>query len=231
MFRVIRIEVSPTVAESSTIKPPSSAFPSGYKIGVTRYADVILENGFPQRFRELTQNLEQFTIDVSEVETGGGSRASHTRRFDEGLARFGWGKKNIVIEKYIDGRRVQEVRGHEIDMFADGSIESPYPGVAVEMEWNNKDPFFDRDLVNFQALHSEGAIGVGVIVTRGPNLQELLGRTIKTNAASGPKYGQSSTHWNKLVPRVALGGGGQCPLILIGIETPRLIGHERLLKN
>ena len=24
------------------------------------------------------------------------------------------------------------------------------------MEWNNKDPFFDRDLINFQALHHEG---------------------------------------------------------------------------
>ena len=194
--------------KSSTIHPPNSTFPSGYKIGVTRYADVILENGFPQRFRELIQNLEEFSIDVSEVEAGGGSRATHTKRFDEGLARFGWGKRNIVIEKLIDGQRIQEVRGHEIDMFGEGSGDSPYPGVAVEMEWNNKDPFFDRDLVNFQALHSEGAIGVGVIVTRGPNLQELLGKTIKTSRNSGLKFGQSSTHWNKLVPRVGLGGGG-----------------------
>jgi len=219
--------VSPTNTQSETIRLPSSKFPSGYKVRVTRYADLILEHGFPQRFRELVENLEDFTIKLSEVKTGGGSRASHTKRFDDGLGKFGWGKRNIVIEKTIDGLKVQEVRGHEIDMFAEGSSDSPYPGIAVEMEWNNKDPFFDRDLVNFQALHSEGAIAVGVIVTRGPNLQELL-KTIRTSESSGPKYGQSSTHWNKLVPRVALGGGGQCPLILIGIETERLIGSETL---
>lgn len=43
-----------------------------------------------------------------------------------------------------------------------------FPGVAVEMEWNNKDPFFDRDLSNYYALHRAGALAVGVIVTRGP---------------------------------------------------------------
>ncbi len=46
--------------------------------------------------------------------------------------------------------------------------------VALEIEWNNKDPFFNRDLDNFQRLHSEGAISVGVIVTRGSSLQENL---------------------------------------------------------
>lgn len=40
------------------------------------------------------------------------------------------------------------------------------------------------------------------------------------------KFGQSSTHWNKLIPRVNLGGGGECPLILIGIEPPRVTGFE-----
>ena len=119
--RWVQQSMTSATTKSSTIHPPNSTFPSGYKIGVTRYADVILENGFPQRFRELIQNLEEFSIDVSEVEAGGGSRATHTKRFDEGLARFGWGKRNIVIEKLIDGQRIQEVRGHEIDMFGEGS--------------------------------------------------------------------------------------------------------------
>jgi len=30
--------------------------------------------------------------------------------------------------------------------------------IAVETEWNNKDPFYDRDLENFKRLHAEGAI-------------------------------------------------------------------------
>jgi hypothetical protein len=40
----------------------------------------------------------------------------------------------------------------------------------LEIEWNNKDPFFDRDLENFKRLHVDGAISVGIIVTRGRSL-------------------------------------------------------------
>jgi hypothetical protein len=46
--------------------------------------------------------------------------------------------------------------------------------VALEIEWNNKDPFFDRDLENFKRLHAEGAISVGVIVTRGTAIQSQM---------------------------------------------------------
>lgn len=53
-------------------------------------------------------------------------------------------------------------------MFPDGRV------VALEIERNNKDPFFDRDLENFKRLHAEGAISVGVIITRGASLQESL---------------------------------------------------------
>ena len=93
------------------------------------------------------------------------------------------------------------------------------------MEWNNKDPFFDRDLINFQALHHEGAIAVGVIITRGPGLQNLVSGVIRSRDG-GFKYGSSSTHWEKLIPRVNLGGGGECPLLLIGIEPERIQGIE-----
>ncbi|MEM6263767.1 MAG: BglII/BstYI family type II restriction endonuclease, partial [Bacteroidota bacterium] len=40
-----------------------------------------------------------------------------------------------------------------------------------EIEWNNKDPFFDRDLQSFRNLHADGAISMGIIVTRGSSLQ------------------------------------------------------------
>src|SRR5262249_34975107 len=46
--------------------------------------------------------------------------------------------------------------------------------IALEIEWNNKDPFFDRDLENFKRLHADAAISVGVIVTRGKSLHEGL---------------------------------------------------------
>jgi hypothetical protein len=46
--------------------------------------------------------------------------------------------------------------------------------IALEIEWNNKDPFFDRDLENFKRLHADGAISLGVIVTRSAALQDAL---------------------------------------------------------
>lgn len=202
---------------------PTAVFPDGYKIGVTRYADLILRYAFSARFDDLYLALDQYSIDAPELVAGGGNRAGHTARFDSLLEKFGWGKRNITIDKLVDGRPIHRTRGHEIDMFGGGpgGEDDPYPGVGVEMEWNNKDPFFDRDLLNFQALHREGALAVGVIVTRGPELQKIIGPTIRGTAAS-VKFGQSSTHWDKLVPRVNLGGGGECPLILIGIEPPRI---------
>jgi hypothetical protein len=46
--------------------------------------------------------------------------------------------------------------------------------IALEIEWNNKDPFFDRDLENFKRLHAEGAISAGIIVTRGTLMQDQM---------------------------------------------------------
>lgn len=216
------------------VHAPSVALPDGYVYGVTRYADVILRQSFEDRFDELVTALDAFEIKLDELQVGGGNRTPFVARFDDSLESHGWGKRNIRIEKRIDDKLISRVRSHEIDMFAAASEADPYPGVAVEMEWSNKDPFFDRDLLNFQALHREGALAVGVIVTRGPLLQGLIKPVIR-NDKGEEKYGESTTHWHKLVPRVNLGGGGECPLLLIGIEPPRVTGietaeevHERL---
>lgn len=206
-------------------EPTIEGWPDGYRCGVTRYADIILREAFPERFHDLQETLDQLHIDIDELTRGGGSRATHTIRFDALLEARGWGKRNITIAKMIDKRLIHATRGHEIDMFATGSSDEPYPGIAVEMEWNNKDPFFDRDLLNFAALHREGALAVGVIVTRGPTLQKYIGPVITTGAkAASKKYGTSTTHWDKLIPRINLGGGGECPLLVIGIEPERVTG-------
>jgi hypothetical protein len=210
------------------VGPPNVAgLPPGYRYGVTRYADIILREALPERYRDLIAVLAQFRIDVTELTRGGGSRATQTIRFDALLRECGWGKRNITITKLIDERMIHATRGHEIDMFGSGSPDNPYPGVAVEMEWNNKDPFFDRDLLNFAALHREGALAVGVIVTRGPTLQRYIGPVVTTGAGTASKkYGTSTTHWDKIIPRINLGGGGECPLLVVGIEPERIDGFE-----
>jgi hypothetical protein len=218
------LETAEVLEPAGAVREPTvEGLPGGYHYGVTRYADVILRESLPSHFDDLVAALEGFEPQLAELQAGGGNRTPFVSRFDESLAERGWGKRSIQIGKTIDGRAIFDVRGHEIDMLGEASANEPYPGVAVEMEWSNKDPFFDRDLLNFQALHREGVLAVGVVVTRGPRLQALI-KPVILNPKGGEKYGESTTHWNKLVPRVNLGGGGECPLLLIGIEPERIQG-------
>jgi hypothetical protein len=208
------------------VGPPTvQDFPDGYTYGVTRYADVILRESFPTHFADLCAALGSLIILFSDVAAGGGNRSLIAAKFDSALHDRGWGKRTIQITKLIDDAPVMKVRGHEIDMFKGGSKDRVYPGIGVEMEWNNKDPFFDRDLSNFAALHREGVVALGVIVTRGAGLQSWLRFYVD---GGNSKYGASTTWWDKLVPRVNLGGGGECPLLLVGIETERMEPHIAL---
>jgi len=69
----------------------------------------------------------------------------------------------------VDGEEKESV-SHEID-----HVKKFSTGVfALEIEWNNKDQFFDRDLENFKRLHADGVISVGGIITRGSSLNLAL---------------------------------------------------------
>jgi len=207
--------------------------PTGYAYRVTRYADVILRDAFPEHWRDLIEALRDFWIDFdAEIAVGGGSRTSIAARFDGALNARGWDKQNMEIDTRINTQAVAHVRGHEIDMYKLGP-GGRFPGIACEMEWNNKDPFFDRDLSNFYALHRAGAVAVGVIVTRGPRLQTELKaweagvrarRKAEGKKKPSYKYITSTTNWPKLMARVDIGGGGECPLFLVGIEPDRVHG-------
>ena len=85
------------------------------------------------------------------------------------LAEAGWRKHNFRVETVIDGVSRISV-GHEVDHVRRAGAGT----LALEIEWNNKDPFFDRDLESFQRLHALSAISVGVVVTRGRSLQDGL---------------------------------------------------------
>jgi hypothetical protein len=216
---------APWASQSHDEYGTAGDYPGGYSYRATRYADEILEHAFPQHHDDLATVLDSFTIDLAELQVGGGNRTPFVARFDDALNQRGWGKRNFDIKTTIDDEVISHLRSHEIDMFKVGGGEKEYPGIAIEMEWNNKDPFFDRDLTNYQALHRAGALAVGVVVTRGPQLQELLKPTV-LNRKGQVKYGESSTHWTKLMDRVDLGGGGECPLLLIGIEPQRITGID-----
>jgi hypothetical protein len=92
--------------------------------------------------------------------------------------------------------------------------------VALEIEWNNKDPFFDRDLNNFRLLFELRAISVGVIITKSEDLWEVFkayGKDVVN------KFGRTTTWMDKLLPRIEGGGGGGCPILVCGITKACLV--------
>lgn len=84
----------------------------------------------------------------------------------------------------------------------------------MEIEWNNKDTFYDRDLNNFRLLFDLRAISVSVIVTRSDELQITFSKLNRSKA-----YGASTTHMSKLIPRIEGGGGAGCPMLVFGITN------------
>lgn len=142
----------------------------GFQIEFCSHAQAILQVDFPQVEAELTEVLLNFKIPASEIVSGGGGEAKGTQRLRNALNSLSWPKYHFTVERTINGVTL-ESQSHEVDHvreFDDGSR------VALEIEWNNKDPFYDRDLENFKRLHADGAISVGGIITRGTSLHEGL---------------------------------------------------------
>lgn len=142
----------------------------GFQVVFLSHAQAILSVDFPEASAELESALAQTTIPIEEIIAGGGGESKGTQRLRKALNALEWPKFTFVIEKTINGVQRESV-SHEIDhvrTFQSGAR------IALEIEWNNKDPFYDRDLENFKRLHADGAISVGIIVTRGKSLHENM---------------------------------------------------------
>jgi hypothetical protein len=147
----------------------------GFQVEHHAHAKAILTSDFPQAITELEVALLEATIPVEEIIAGGGGEAKGTQRLRRALAAKNWPKFTFTIEKWINGVPRESV-SHEIDHVRTLDNNSR---VALEIEWNNKDPFFDRDLENFKRLHADGAISVGVIVTRGKSLHDNMRNIVR----------------------------------------------------
>ena len=142
----------------------------GFEIQFVSHAEAIMGVDFPDAAREMDRALADAAIPIEEIIAGGGGEAKGTQRLRRALAQTGWIKTTFVVEKTINGVQ-RESQSHEVDhvrTFESGAR------IALEIEWNNKDPFYDRDLENFKRLHADGAISVGIIVTRGRALHAAM---------------------------------------------------------
>jgi hypothetical protein len=187
-----------------------------YEVHEWRHASAVLMKDFPREFAEVCSVLENFRLYKSRIVVPGGSKSLIAAAIDEPLVKLGWAERQFETAIQVD-QQTLESPTHKIDCFKNR--------VGLEIEWNNKDPFFDRDLNNFRLLFDLRTLSVGVIVTRCDELQTIFNRLSK-----GSSYGNSTTHMSKLLPRLNGGSGGGCPVLVFGIQKSYMSRTFQTLK-
>lgn len=188
-----------------------------YEVHEWKHACAILKEDFPVEWSELCAVISGFRLRKSWIAVAGGRKSKVAESFDHALGAWGWKEKSFDTQVVVD-QQSHDSPTHKVDCFKNR--------VALEIEWNNKDPFFDRDLNNFRLLFDLRVVSVGIIITRCDELQDIFDRL-----GRGSSYGSSTTHMSKLLPRIHGGGGGGCPLLVLGIKKIPLRGGLRACKK
>lgn len=174
-----------------------------FEVREWRHASAILAQDFPKEWEEIIGVLSRLVLKKSDVIAAGKNKSPISRAIDGEFYRLGWKERHFDTSIQVDDEQYKSPT-HSVDCFKNR--------IALEIEWNNKDPFFDRDLNNFRLLFELRVVSVGVIITRCDELQAIFNRLKK-----GSSYGNSTTHMSKLLPRIEGGGGGGCPILVFGI--------------
>lgn len=188
----------------STLHLVPSDIAALYEVHEWRNAVGVLQTACPEEWSNIQIALRAFRLHRSEIQAAGGRRSTIVDRLERPLHEAGWLERKFATAIVVDEEK-RDSPTHSVDCFKGR--------VALEVEWNNKDPFYDRDLNNFRLLFDLQVIDVGVIITRCSPLQKIfdqLGR--------GPSFGNSTTHMGKLLPRLRGGSGGGCPIVVFGIN-------------
>jgi hypothetical protein len=176
-----------------------------YEIVDWRNAIAVLANVHATEFAEVLKVLSSFQLRHSELAVGGGSKSAMAKSIDSSLYALGWKEKAFDTKIVVDGEP-RPSPTYKVDCFKGK--------VALEVEWNNKDPFFDRDLNNFRLLFDLLVIDAGIIVTRTTALQSVLEQAGRAKTT----FGKATTHTEKLYPKIRGGGAGGCPVLVFGIK-------------
>jgi hypothetical protein len=163
----------------------------------------ILSAAHPDEWSNITEVLRGFTLLKSDILKPGGSKGLIASKLGSHFTKLGWAEKKFDTKIIVD-KDEHVTPTHKVDCYKNR--------VALEVEWNNKDPFYDRDLNNFRLLFELRAIDAGVVITRCTELQKIFNKL-----GRGPSFGNSTTHMAKLIPRLD-GGGGGCPVVVFGIR-------------
>jgi len=178
-------------------------FATLYEIHNWRNAVQVLAGSYPAEWEDILEVLGDFRLKKSDIVAAGGRKSNISEGIDSEFFERKWSERQVSYKMSIDDD-VRESSTHKIDCYRNR--------VGLEIEWNSKDQTFIRDLNTFRILFDMQILDVGVIVTRADHLQDIF-----SSLGIGAKYGASTTHMSKLLPRIAAGGGGGCPVLVLGI--------------
>jgi hypothetical protein len=190
-----------------------------YEVHDYKHAAAILANEFPGEFENICAVLRAFRFTREDVRMAGGNESPIPKRFSEILRPLGWVERQLQARVLVDNQEV----GHDTH-----KVDYIKNRVAFDHEWNSKDQTFDRDLYAFRAFFEYDKISLGILVTRSDELDSLfnaLGKYVDkygTSREYKAKYGASTTHMGKLLPRLNAGRSGGCPVLAFGITTKLL---------
>lgn len=182
-----------------------------YEIYDFHHASAILAVEFPDLFQEICSALGEFRISTEDILAPGKNESKIPKILSSKLRPLGWKERKMKAEVVVDGTTMSHDT-HKVD-YIKGRV-------AFDLEWNSKDQTFDRDLYAFRAFFEYDKVSVGILVTRSLELNDVF-----RELGVMHKYGASTTHIPKLIPRLTANRNGGCPVLVFGI-TKKVITRE-----
>ena len=153
----------------------------GWDVEDLNHGLIISKKLFKNELNLLVEILKTFKLNPEDhfIKRGGGE-SKQTSYLSKKFQELEWEKNSITsINKIIFERKFNQISkegtSHEIDHIGFNADNQKF---AIEIEWNNKDEFFDRDFLNFDKLWNLGVIDLGIIITRGKNLDLAIKHSV-----------------------------------------------------
>lgn len=154
----------------------------GWNIKDINHGIPIASTSFEEEMQFIENTLLNFSLKTEDhfIKRGGGE-ADQTRFLSLKFEEMKWLETTVEVRNQIlfsqrFGTVFNNSITHKIDHIGFNEKDEKF---ALEIEWNNKDEFFDRDLANFQNLWNLKAIEFGIIITRGENMEDAIRKNVK----------------------------------------------------
>src|SRR5579884_3477728 len=110
-----------------------------YEVHEWKHASAILAHDFPNEWQDIIDVLSKFRLYESHIRAAGGRKSDISTSLDNEFYKRHWEEKSFQTKVVVDTTEMESPT-HKVDCYKNE--------VALEIEWNNKDPFYDRDLNN-----------------------------------------------------------------------------------